>query len=78
MKITLTQSLYNLYTKIFKKKVVTEFKNLLKKIRFFLDSTSVFVKYLCLKIIEELNLEYFRNLHEKGYWKMGNTFHLDS
>ena len=39
-------------------------KTSIKRSDLFLDSTSVFIKYLGLKIIEEFNLDHFCNLHE--------------
>ena len=39
-------------------------KTSIKKSNLFFDSTSVFVKNFGLKIIEELNIDHFRNLHK--------------
>ena len=45
-------------------RVVFDFKNIYENVDFYFYSTSMFVKYLAIRIISELNYGNFHNLHE--------------
>ena len=49
---------------------VFDFKNIYENVNFYFHSTSMFVKYIGLRIILELNLGDFRNLHVEKCTKL--------